>query len=188
MTPETLFVPPTAHSPNSTLPVLRYPNAITDKSLNGAVSTIQGPEWRKGGHWVIGREKLAATPHYHSITHEAYTVLKGTGTYLLGRSPLDAEVDASGNEIGVKFVAREGDVFVFPAGVMHYVTATEGEYEIVGFYNLNERSSEEEPYDMHYGLGSVKETEEMRVKCEMVATPLHDPVYGKGGPMCTLWR
>ena len=67
-----------------------------------------------GGHWKIAENTLTAVPHYHSITHEAYTVLHGTGTYRLGKTPLDPEVDANGEEVGVVFTARAGDVFVFP--------------------------------------------------------------------------
>lgn len=111
--PETLTVPPTAHSPNSTRPVLVYRNALIDKTPQGAADAIEQSEWIYGGHWIIAENTLAAVPHYHSITHEAYTVLHGTGTYRLGKSSLDPGFDANG-EVGVVFTARAGDVFVFP--------------------------------------------------------------------------
>ncbi|KAF9886284.1 hypothetical protein FE257_011897 [Aspergillus nanangensis] len=118
--PEILPVPPTPHSPNSDLPVIVYRGALNDLTFEGALAAIDTREWPKGGHWKIGGEILAATPHYHAITHEAYTVLHGSGTYLLGKSPLDPDTNAAGN----------------PAGVTHYVTETEDEYEIIGFYSL----------------------------------------------------
>lgn len=112
--PETFLVPATAHSPNSKLPVIVYRNALDDKTVDGALNAVETSEWPRGGHWKIAKETLAATPHYHATTHEAYTVLNGSGTYLLGKSPLDPEVDGDGNPVGVKFTARAGDVFVFP--------------------------------------------------------------------------
>lgn len=143
---ETFFVPPTSHSPNSHLPVIVYRNALEDKSVDGILQTVLIKDWVRGGHWKIDKERLAGMPHYHSNTHECYTVIAGTGTYLLGRSPLDAETD------GVKFVAHEGDVFILPvrwpcpsgytsilltvqAGTTHQAVSTNGGYEIMGFYS-----------------------------------------------------
>ncbi|KAF7533620.1 hypothetical protein G7054_g6918 [Neopestalotiopsis clavispora] len=164
--PETIPVPATPHSPNSKLPVVVYRGALRDRNLEGALAAVETSEWPKGGHWKIAQENLAATPHYHSTTHEAYTVLHGRGTYRLGKSPLDAEVDAEGETVGVEFTVREGDVFAFP----------------------NARNSTEEPYDMEYALDSVEVTCEKRKICELVPTPIHDPIYGKTGPLPELWR
>ncbi|KAJ5168938.1 uncharacterized protein N7482_004532 [Penicillium canariense] len=156
-------------------------------TIEGALEAVETTEWPKGGHWKISTERLAATPHYHSVTHEAYTVLHGSGSYLLGKSPLDPEADSDGNMVGVKFTAHAGDVFVFPAGVTHFVTDTEGGYEILGFYLLNDQNSIDEPYDMEYALDSPEDTEKKRRKCELVPVPVHDPIYGKEGPMQEIW-
>ncbi|KAE8365340.1 hypothetical protein BDV27DRAFT_157039 [Aspergillus caelatus] len=78
-----------------------------------AVASVYTNEWPRGEHWKISRKQLATTPHYYATTHEAYTVLKGSGTYLLGKSPLDPGADAQRNPVGVKFVARTGDIFLF---------------------------------------------------------------------------
>lgn len=112
--PETFPVPATAHSPNSKLPVIVYRDALSNKTVDGALEAVETSEWPKGGHWKIAKETVAATPHYHATTHEAYTVLNGSGTYLLGKSPLDPDTDEDGKPVGVKFTARAGDVFVFP--------------------------------------------------------------------------
>lgn len=112
--PEVLPVPATAHSPNSKLPVLVYRGALVDPTADEAVAGMAANRWVKGGHWKISGEKLAHTAHYHSVTHEAYTVLHGHGTYVLGKSPLDPDVDGSGRPVGVTFTARAGDVFLFP--------------------------------------------------------------------------
>ncbi|KAJ6032726.1 hypothetical protein N7540_003458 [Penicillium herquei] len=186
--PEILNVPPTAHSPNSKLPVVVYRNALIDPTPEDALQAVGQSEWKKGGHWKIAKETLAATPHYHSTTHEAYTVLHGSATYLLGKSPLDPETDSNGDPIGVSFTARAGDVFVFPAGVTHFVTNIEDEYEIIGFYSLNDRNSLEEPYDMEYATDSIDITNQKRKNCEQVPVPVHDPIYGEGGPMIKIWK
>ncbi|TEA15694.1 Uncharacterized protein C8034_v002302 [Colletotrichum sidae] len=186
--PETFFVPPTPHSPNSKFPVVVYRNALQDRSFDAAVKAVESNEWIKGGHWKIAGEKLAATAHYHATTHEAYAVLRGSGTYLLGKSPLDGEADESGSPVGVKFTARAGDVFAWPAGVTHHVTDTDDDYEIIGFYALTGFNSLEEPYDMEYALDSVEETNKKRERCEKVPGPALDPLYGKEGPMTKLWQ
>ncbi|KAJ5301641.1 hypothetical protein PENANT_c002G07044 [Penicillium antarcticum] len=186
--PETCQVPATNHSPNSKLPVIVYRDALINKTPEGAQEAVETSAWINGGHWKIQKDSLAGTSHYHSITHEAYTVLHGNATYLLGRSPLDNEIDENGNPVGVVFKASEGDVFVLPAGVSHFVTDTEDGYEILGFYSLSEHNSHEQPYDMHYGRRSVEDTEAMRKDIEKVSVPMVDPIYGERGPMQEIWR
>ncbi|KAB8207238.1 hypothetical protein BDV34DRAFT_223803 [Aspergillus parasiticus] len=181
--PELIPVPSTAHSPNSDLPVIAFREALIDRAIEGAFASVYTSEWPRGGHWKISREQLTATPHYHATTHEAYTVLKGSGTYLLGKSPLDPDADAQGNPVGVNFVARAGD-----AWVTHFVTDTEDDHEIFGYYSLNDRNSLEEPYDIEYALDSVEETDRMREKCRQVPLPVHDPIYGKEGPLLSAWK
>ncbi|GKZ26454.1 hypothetical protein AbraIFM66951_007879 [Aspergillus brasiliensis] len=178
--PETLTIPPTAHSPNSTRPVLIYRNALLDKTPQGATAAIEQAEWVQGGHWKIAGNAQAAVPHYHSVTHEAYTVLHGTGTYRLGKSTLDSDVDANGEEVGVVFTARAGDVFVFPAGITHCVTHTSDDYEIIGWYSL--------PWDYEEALDSPEETDRKRMICESVPTPVLDPIYGKEGHLPIVWK
>ncbi|GLA34916.1 hypothetical protein AnigIFM63309_009100 [Aspergillus niger] len=186
--PETLTVPPTAHSPNSTRPVLVYRNALIDKTPQGAADAIEQSEWVYGGHWKIAENTLAAVPHYHSVTHEAYTVVHGTGTYRLGKSSLDPGVDANGEEVGVVFTARAGDVFVFPAGVTHCVTSTSDNYEIIGWYSLNDKNCRAQPWDYEEALDSPEETDRKRLICESVSTPALDPVYGKEGHLPIVWK
>ncbi|KAI5461597.1 hypothetical protein BGZ63DRAFT_424473 [Mariannaea sp. PMI_226] len=185
---ETFLVPPTTHSPNSHIPVIVYRNALVDRSFEGALEAVEQSEWVMGGHWKIAGVTAAATPHFHAVAHECYTVLHGSGTYLLGKSPLDPSVDEQGNPVGVSFTAHAGDVFTFPAGVTHFVTSTDDDYEIIGFYSLTNLNSREEPWDMQLALGTEEETNEMREKCRQVPTPVHDPIYGKDGPMPSIWK
>ncbi|KAJ5093272.1 hypothetical protein N7456_009133 [Penicillium angulare] len=186
--PETFIVPPTAYSPNSRLPVVVYRNVPTDRTPDGALAAVEQSEWKNGGHWKIAKESLAATPHYHSTTHEGYTVLHGTATYLLGKSSLDPEIDSNGELVGVKFTAYAGDVFVFPAGTTHFVTDTADGYEILGFYSMSERNSIDQLFDMENAMDSVEETNQKRENCKLVPVPVHDLIYGKEGPMVQIWK
>lgn len=52
----------------------------------------------------------------------------------------------------------------------------------------SERNSLEDPYDMEYALDSPEETEQKRRKCELVPMPVHDPIYGRDGPMQQVWK
>ncbi|KAL3296452.1 cupin domain protein [Colletotrichum asianum] len=180
-TPETFYVPATPHSPNSTLPVVVYRNALADRSYEAAIEILQSNQWIKGGRCLL---LLRTTMPPLTRRTPSY----GTGTYLLGKSPLDADFDKHGNAVGVKFVARPGDVFAWPAGVTHFVTDTQDDYEIIGFYALTGFNTVEEPYDMEYALDSEEETAKKREMCERVPGPEFDPVYGKEGSMPKLWK
>lgn len=46
----------------------------------------------------------------------------------------------------------------------------------------------EKPYDMEYALDSPEETEQKRRQCELVPMPVHDPIYGKDGPMQQIYK
>jgi uncharacterized protein YjlB len=40
---------------------------------------------------------------------------------------------------------------------------------------------------MNLALGTAEETNEMRERIKQIATPVHDPIYGKEGPMPRIW-
>lgn len=186
--PETFYVLPTAHSPNSRLPVVVYRNALNNPSFESICAAMQTKDWVEGGHWTIAKVDAAAVPHFHSNAHECYGVIRGTGHYLLGKSPIDPDVDSNGQPVGVKFTANAGDVFIYPAGVTHFVTQTEGEYEIVGLYSRSEFNSDEHPWDSNDADKSVEGTNEDRKRCERVPIPERDPLYGREGPLLDLWK
>lgn len=107
--PETFFVKPTPHVPNSHLPVVVYRGALDDTSPDNILKTIEPNGWLKGGQW-----KTFKTVHFHSNAHECYGIIKGSSTYRLGKSDLDADKDDNGVENGTTFFAQAGDVFVLP--------------------------------------------------------------------------
>jgi uncharacterized protein YjlB len=112
-TPESYVIPPTPHVPNSHLPVLVYRNALPDTSPDGILSLIEPNKWIKGGQWK-GSLTSIGTPHFHSNTHECYAVISGKTKYLLGRGPLDGEVNEEGRPNGMLLSVGKGDVFVLP--------------------------------------------------------------------------
>lgn len=153
--PETFFVKPTPHVPNSCLPVVVYRGALKDTSPSNIVTTIEPNGWLKGGQW-----KTFKKVHFHSNAHECYGIIQGSSTYRLGKSDIDPDKDADGNPIdGTTFFAEAGDVFVLPvrlaslpvtvccydvsaalltsslkAGIAHCSIDSDGDYEYIGLY------------------------------------------------------
>jgi uncharacterized protein YjlB len=106
--PETFFFSPTAHVPNSQLPVLIYRHVLPAKPTAGNTrALIEANRWFQGGVF-----KTYSAHHFHSVTHECYAVFKGRSTLLLGRGPLD-DVNDGGVEVDVEV----GDIIVLPVRV-----------------------------------------------------------------------
>ena len=109
VSPETFWIASTPHSPNSRLPIVVYRGALQDTSPNNIIATIEPNGWFHGGQW-----KAYNVAHFHSACHECYGVIKGSSTYMLGKSPADPDVDGDGNPLGRELRVRAGDVFVLP--------------------------------------------------------------------------
>lgn len=147
--PQTIYLPPTPHVPNSHLPVLIYRNALTTPTPNDILSTIEPNHWLKGGQW----SRSVAT-HFHATTHECYGITRGSSTYVLGKSPVDGD-----GYVACEIEVRHGDVFVLPvsqqaldcftsggatggtdlnvelqAGVSHTSINHRDDYEFIGLY------------------------------------------------------
>jgi uncharacterized protein YjlB len=102
--PETYFLSPTSHVPNSRLPVLVYRQVLsTATTAESARELIEKNHWFQGGIW-----KAFKTHHFHSVTHESYAAFKGRSRLLLGRGPLDSE------DAGMEVDIEAGDVIVLP--------------------------------------------------------------------------
>lgn len=109
--PETFYINPTPHVPNSRLPIIVYRNVLQDTSPENILSTIEPNDWLIGGQW-----KTYKTPHFHAMAHECYAIIRGSSTYLLGKSESDNETDENGKPTGVQLHVQVGDVFVLPVG------------------------------------------------------------------------
>ncbi|KAI9806528.1 MAG: hypothetical protein M1833_003715 [Piccolia ochrophora] len=195
--PEKYYFTSTHHVPNSRLPALIYRSAIPRQS-NGEPPTaewtrecIEKNEWMQGGVF-----KTFKAHHFHSVTHECYAVFRGSSRLLLGRGPLDDAASHDGQEVDVTV----GDVVVLPAGVAHCSLSSEDDYEYVGLYpkvrcatqgHLNHVTDilQGSPrYDNNFCKAGPDETKRKAEVCEQVAIPNHDPVFGAGGPLVSIWN
>ncbi|KAL2011504.1 hypothetical protein VTN00DRAFT_4222 [Thermoascus crustaceus] len=78
--PERFFVPPTAHAPNSPLPILLYRDVLPRPHGEASASAfLERNGWQKRGTWGA-----ITTRHFHPNTHECYGIISGSSTLLLG--------------------------------------------------------------------------------------------------------
>ncbi|KAF7560995.1 hypothetical protein G7046_g3137 [Stylonectria norvegica] len=176
-TPEVYFIRPTPHVPNSKLPVVVYRKALLGHTDDSKIQFIHNNGWEKTGQW--GPYDVA---HFHSTIHEAYVVLRGRGTYILGKSPIDPDVDEDGQENGLRLPMEDGDVFVLPSGVAHALINPEDDWQVASF--CPEGSP---PYDMNFCKDGAEETAQKAADCEKVPIPNMDPVFGVAGPLHKAW-
>lgn len=115
--PERYHFRPTKHVPNSVLPVLIY-RAVVGQDMEPSDAskafrnTLEQNRWMQGGVF-----KAFQRHHFHSVTHEAYAVVRGSGKMLLGVGPLSAsQVDAEvpNNANGTEVALGLGDLIVLP--------------------------------------------------------------------------
>ncbi|KAF2091216.1 hypothetical protein K490DRAFT_54110 [Saccharata proteae CBS 121410] len=172
--PETYHFSPTPHVPNSTLPVLLYRNVLPHPPDAASVQAFIEPNrWLRGGVF-----KTVTTHHFHSLTHECYAVFRGSSTLLLGRGPLDCADEAAATVVEVE----EGDVIILPAGVAHCSLDSAHDYEYMGLY------PEGSPHwDNNWCKADAQETAAKAANAAKVPVPSDDPIYGRGGPLCSIW-
>ncbi|KAF1810716.1 hypothetical protein P152DRAFT_400874 [Eremomyces bilateralis CBS 781.70] len=187
--PETYFLPPTPHVPNSRLPALVYRSVLTAPlSATSTIASVEPNHWLKGGVF-----KAVRTHHFHSVTHECYAVFRGESSLLLGRGPGDDVEMERGERSGegaegwmtrrVVVSLREGDVIVLPAGLSHCSLDPADGYEYVGFYPEGSLK-----WDNNWCKADVTETAEKAKVAKSVAIPEFDPIYGREGPLVEIWR
>jgi uncharacterized protein YjlB len=145
--------------PNSRLPVVLYPQAITPDNRNPCAAfeeRFRANGW--GGSW---RNGIFDYHHYHAEAHEVLGCARGWVRVMLG-GPNGREVDL-----------RTGDVVLLPAGTAHRNLQHSTDYRIVGAYPPGQRP------DMKYG--GQEEHERAREAIRRVPLPERDPVIGGHG-------
>ncbi|KAL1792254.1 hypothetical protein ACET3X_010005 [Alternaria dauci] len=170
--PEQYALPSATHVPNNILPVLIY-RGVLPTPVNSELTKrlCEGNDWEKRGEW--GEITI---PHFHPNTHECYAILRGSSRLALGRSK---EHDATD---GIEINIHTGDVIVIPAGVSHRSLESEGDFRYIGVYPKaaprwrNNHCEEHEPMDA------------LRQEIDSVAIPDSDPVFGRAGPLCQIWK
>lgn len=150
---------------NPTLPTLIYSQALpSEGDLTTACKALfKEHGWR--GVWVNG---VFSFHHYHSNAHEVLGVTSGTATLMLG------------GEQGETFAVKAGDVIVIPAGVGHCNLGASGDFTVVGAYPAGQ-----ENYDLR--RTNPTDYDIARDNIPRVSLPASDPIFGKTGPLVSLW-
>jgi uncharacterized protein YjlB len=152
---------------NPKLPFVVYRNAV---DLSGTADpeelvehVIASNGWRD-----LWRNGIYEYVHYHSMIHEALGIARGR-----------ARVRFGGNN-GEELEIAAGDVAILPAGTGHQCLWMSPDLVVIGAYPKSGK------FDLC--LGSKAEHAKALRSIPKVPVPDADPVYGKHGPLLTLWR
>jgi uncharacterized protein YjlB len=169
---ERIAMPPVAHRlsddgtfPNSRLPALIYPAAVTlpDRDPASAFEQLFAQHgWT--GAW---RNGVYSFQHYHSTAHEVLGVYAGSARVQLG------------GDSGPVVTVSAGDVVVIPAGVAHKNLGASADFACVGAYPDGTGP------DLLRGKPGERPAADRRIA--RVAVPATDPVAGRDGPLVVLW-
>jgi uncharacterized protein YjlB len=150
---------------NPDLPVIHYRHAIElGKDAPAAIeATFAKNRWKPD--W---RDKIYNYHHYHSTAHEVMGVASGYARVRLG--------GISGDDVELE----PGDVVVLPAGTGHKLIAASEDFLVVGAY----------PTGQEWDVITAEEPQKKAEAVDTIANlplPPADPVYGKAGPLRTIW-
>lgn len=106
--------------------------------------------------------------HFHTQTHEVLGIARGTARVQFG--------GPNGSVIALK----AGDVVVLPAGTGHRGLSMSKDLVVVGAYPPGGSYDEPRPGEADH--------EDAKRSIRKTKMPAMDPVYGKHGPLCHLWR
>lgn len=154
--------------PNSTLPILYYPESITDKLNKDDDSQKVLSLFEQNGYtngWV---GSIYTYHHFHSNTHEVLACISG-----------DAEVQLGGPNAEI-YSFKEGDVVLLPAGVAHKLITASEDFQIVGAY-----PDKKEP-DMQ--RGDLEQYSKISERIRQVKVPEYDPVKNSQGGVIEYWK
>lgn len=152
---------------NARLPFVIYRSPISLAGADDAAALFEAlfaknhwaPEWRNG---------IYNYNHFHTGVHEVLGIARGSAKMRFGGT--------NGRTLEV----RAGDVVIHPAGVGHCRIRASKNLLVVGAYPAGGRYDEPQPFEVDH----IKALESIA----QVPIPTHDPVYGRNGPLRTLWR
>jgi uncharacterized protein YjlB len=156
----------TPNNPEWPLVLYRSPVRLRDGFDPAAIFEIlfAGNGW--AGSWRNGMYDFL---HFHTRTHEVLGIARGL---------LSAEF---GGAAGRAIELKAGDVVVLPAGTGHRRLAASRDLLVVGAYPANS-GEYDEPRPTQIGH------EDAVRRIGRVKRPRTDPVFGKEGPLCAIWR
>lgn len=146
---------------NPSLEVIVYP-AVFKENPQEIETVFNSHDWTNS--WTGG---VFDYHHYHSNTHEALGVCRGSATLQIG------------GEQGEALTVSAGDVVLLPAGTGHKKLEASSDFAIVGAY----------PGGVSYNLKTGEPGERPFVLEDIQNTPLPktDPVFGNEGPVFEKW-
>jgi len=168
VTPQTLMFSDDGSIPNNPrLPFLIYRNGI-DLSGTPYPEEIIEKVLARQGWGDMWRNGIFPYVHYHSMIHEVLAIARGRARVQFG--------GAQGETLDL----RPGDIAVLPAGTGHQCMSASPELMVIGAY----------PKTGKYDLcrGSKAEHAKAIEVIPNVPLPDTDPIYGKDGPLMSLWR
>lgn len=116
-----------------------------------------GKSWRDGIYDFV---------HYHSQIHEVLGVARGDGRVEFG--------GVRGRILALK----AGDVAILPAGTGHRLIESSRNFLVVGAYP---------PEGSYDECTDTRDRDRTIKSIKQAPKPKSDPVYGKGGPLLSLW-
>jgi uncharacterized protein YjlB len=153
---------------NMRLPMIHYRSAVKLRSDFDPAAIFEdlfevngwGDSWRDGMYDFL---------HFHTHTHEVLGIARGTVRAQFG--------GANGKRLDLK----AGDVVILPAGTGHRRIKASKDLLIVGAYPANGGEYDEpKPAEVSH--------EDAKSSIARVRIPRADPVYGKNGPLKSVWR
>jgi len=151
---------------NPRYPFLVYRGGI-DVVGRDPAATIER-HFAENGWGDMWRNGIYPFTHYHSRTHEVLGIARGRARVRFG--------GAMGEELEV----AAGDVAVLPAGTGHQRLSASGDLLVVGAY------PPAGTYDLCRATAQTRECALATIP--HVPLPATDPLYGRDGPLMTLWR
>jgi uncharacterized protein YjlB len=165
--PQRMIFKPDGLVPNNRWPLVRYRGAV--QLADGAdPAALFEALFARNGWSDSWRDGVYDYLHYHSAIHEVLGVARGTATVQFG------------GERGRKVRVKAGDVVILPAGTGHQCLSASADFLVVGAYPSTGRYDLCRPTPQAYAqaLKTVPK----------VVPPAKDPVYGRDGPLLSLWK
>ncbi|RKD71135.1 uncharacterized protein YjlB [Sinobaca qinghaiensis] len=146
---------------NPTLPALLY--SVKEHHLHELEQTFRSNGWESTWYGSI-----FTYHHFHSNSHEALAVIRGSASLHLG--------GPQGEVISV----TSGDILLLPAGVGHKLLDSDDIFQVMGAY----------PHTREIDLytGDENNHEVVCRNIHHVELPRLDPFYGEAGPLQNYWK
>lgn len=151
---------------NPRAPLITYRAAVDRRGREYDPGTIIDALFASNGRGRSWRDTIYDFVHYHSQIHEVMGIARGSATVEFGGIK------------GRRLRLNAGDVAIVPAGTGHRLIDASRNFLVVGAY------PEHGTYDE---CTDTRERSEARKRIAKVRRPLADPVYGRNGPLKSLW-